>query len=564
MIDFILEIPLGRPRRSIGELFIKRPGIVLELDHDSYEFEAWGDPIVGPGFAEALDREPAPAALLSLAKGHYYFILRHKPKGLLWVGNSQYGILPIYFHERGDSLMLSNNALDLGRFARVKRLSKRFILETSLFQYPLFDASPIEGVRLLPANSSIRVEPSGWRIVKHSRVADDFAAQPVSWKKAASGMGDAFLHSFASYLPPVSFAISLTGGFDGRTLVSAGLRSGASFSCFCFGADESPDMPIASRLAGAAGVPFMPINLDKEYVREDSLTCGLDFVRGASGAATFARAHYLHAARRLAPQTGYILTGDFGSELLRSAHVTGAVISPNLHRVFAAPNAEEAFRAVSASDSWRFLNRESFRREADSLREDLANLPCFAREYGGLTRNQRFYVYMLEEVFRKYFGAEIVNQFRCLRNRTPFLDRDFLKALFGTGLAGVCSGYFEHNPLKRYKGQVLYAHIIRRTYPAFGGMMTDKGYRPDDLLDFGGLARIFSHYARRRFRRPCVSADPFAVTRSFAANRDYFMSQEIDGKLFDIDRIGDEAQRGAGESVFIPLSLSVMKGWIER
>ena len=131
------------------------------------------------------------------------------------------------------------------------------------------------------------------------------------------------------------------------------------------------------------------------------------------------------------------------------------------------------------------------------LREDILKFSCFNQYYSGLTRNQRFYVFVFEELFRKYFGAEMVNQFRYLKNRTPFLDIDFLKAILKTEFAGIHSDFFEKNPLKRYKGQVLYAHIIKKAYPDFGKMMTDKGYKPDDLINFFGKVNIAKGYLKK-------------------------------------------------------------------
>ena len=56
--------------------------------------------------------------------------------------------------------------------------------------------------------------------------------------------------------------------------------------------------------------------------------------------------------------------------------------------------------------------------------------------------------FIFEEVFRKYFGAEMVNQYIHLKNRTPFLDAEFMKIILGTGYAGVYSNFLRRTPLK--------------------------------------------------------------------------------------------------------------------
>ena len=75
------------------------------------------------------------------------------------------------------------------------------------------------------------------------------------------------------------------------------------------------------------------------------------------------------------------------------------------------------------------LKKASFSEAWESLKEDIRTLPCFDSFHKNMTKNQQFYKIVFDEVIRKYFGAEMVNQYRFLVNRTPFLDIDFLKAL---------------------------------------------------------------------------------------------------------------------------------------
>ena len=366
-----------------------------------------------------------------------------------------------------------------------------------LFNYPLFNRSILEGIYLAPSNSYFIISNAGSRIVKHTQIEDYFSSSPVPWRRSVFEMRDIFIKEVKKYLPDKHYVHSLTGGFDGRTLVSAGLFYKKDFSCYSFGSTTSKDVQIASQLSLKAGIPFIDIRLNNKYAGEKSLECGLEFIRQSSGTANFARAHYLFAAKQIAGKTEYVVTGNFGSEIFRAAHSPGVVVGPNIFELFNTQIPEDGFQIIGNSKEFRYLNNEAFKSEWDGLKEDLIKLPCYNPRYKNLTQNQRFYVFVFEEIFRKYFGAEMVNQFGYINNRTPFLDIDFMKAVFKTGLAGIHSGFFEHNPIKRYKGQVLYAHIMRQTYPPFGRMMTDKGYRPDDLLSFAGNFKIFNGYVKK-------------------------------------------------------------------
>ncbi|MCG2810719.1 MAG: hypothetical protein L6428_04570 [Candidatus Aminicenantes bacterium] len=564
MNKFILEIPLGRNISDLIGLFIEKPSFGYRFSNDYVDCIFWGDPIIPNAFNERFNEKLSVNFIIENVCGHYYFILLNKSDRKIIVGNSLFGILPIYFYCDKDKLILSENVLNLSKHIGMNKLSRRFVMEIVLFNYPLFNQSLFEEIDLLPSNSFITIANSKWEIIKHTHISDYFSFQPLPWRKAVNDMRDNFLSNIEKYLPDQPYINSLTGGFDGRTLTAAGLFHKKKFTCYSFGSCCSKDVEIASSLAAKANIPFIKVDLDDEYAKNSSLDCGLEFIRNASGTATFARAHYLYAAKLLAAKTEHIVTGNFGSEIFRAAHVPGVVIAPNLYNLFNASSPGEAFLAIEASDEFDYLNKANFKKEWEELKDDMSQIPCFDPGYKSLTRNQKFYVFVFEEVFRKYFGAEMVNQFGYLKNRTPFLDFDFMKAIFKTGLAGIHSDYFEHNPVKRYKGQVLYAHIIKKAYPPFGRMMTDKGYRPNDLLSVSGKLRIVQGYAKKMLNRNISASDPYGVAMAYSKNHKYFSRIPIDPELFNSERIGNEVLNKPKEGLFKPLSLSYLWAQIKK
>ena len=496
MIEFILEIPLNKQITGLSELFVKKPEIRLQVQNEVYEFIAWGDPIVGEDFREKFEKTPSPEFIVNHLYGHYYFILFNKKNAELVLGNSLFSILPVYYSVKKNKITLSENVFSVGKYIASEELSKRFILETILFNYPLFNGSLFKEVKLLASNSYLKISNGEVSLKKHTHIENYFEENPVPWWREVDSLAENFLEIARKYFPDKGYAASLTGGFDGRTLVSAGLYYKMKFSAYSFGSESSKDVRIAEELAQKANLPFLKLDLGDEYIQHESFECGKEFLINSSGTATFARAHYLFAAKQLSEKFEHMITGNFGSEVFRAAHVSGVVISENLYHLFKSDSPAEAYHLIEKSREFQCLNWESYQEEWDSLKEDFLKLPCFSQDYTSLSKNQQFYVLVFEEIFRKYFGAEMVNQFKYLKNRTPFLDIDFLKAIFKTGLAGIHSDFFEHNPLKRYKGQVLYAHIIRKAYPQFGKMMTDKGYKPDDLLNFLGKFNIAKGYLK--------------------------------------------------------------------
>jgi asparagine synthase (glutamine-hydrolysing) len=558
MTGFILEIPFHKTITDLSGAFIKKPRMRHHFSNDAVEFIAWGDPIIPENFNDNFYKDQGVSFIVNNVCGHYYYLWINKIGGKVNIGNSLFSILPIYYYQLRDKIILSENALDIGEYTGNQLISRRFNLETILFNYPLFNHSIIEGVKLLPSNSYISITDNEFKIEKHTHIETYFTHTPKPWRKAVNEIRDLFLESALKYLPEKPYITSLTGGFDGRTLVSAGLFHKREFSCYAFGESSSMDSVIAAELAKIAEIQFLNIALDDDYAKSQSLGCGLEFIQNASGTATFARAHYLHAIKQLAGKTEYIITGNFGSEIFRAAHNPGVVFAPNLYHLFNASSPEKAFPVIENSTEFASLNKAAYKKEWRHLKEDFLMLPCFHPDYKMLTQNQKFYVFVFEEVFRKYFGAEMVNQFRYLSNRTPFLDLNFIKAIFNTELAGIHSGFFEHNPLKRYKGQVLYAHIIQKAFPQFGRMMTDKGYRPDDLISFSGKLNIIRGYMRKIIQKNKAGSDPYGVGRAWACNREFFNKVPVDPALFNL-----MANR-SNEVLYKLLSLSYLKVRLEN
>lgn len=553
MIEFLLDIPLNTQISRVEELFIKKPKIELHLQGVEYEFIAWGDPICTEDFKESFETNKTTRFVVNNIYGHFYYIFLERKDNSIIIGNSLFSILPLYYSTEKNRLVCSENALSLGKNRNNNKINNRFILENILFNYPIFNSSIIEGIELLPSNSSISLSGGKLKIEKHTHIEEFFSKDPEPMRKAAEKAACKFIEAVLKYLPDRNFAVSLTGGFDGRTLAASGLYYKKPLTAYSFGSRSSWDTEIAEKLSLRVGFPYKKIDLNDNYVKAESLGCGREFILNSSGTATFARAHYLSAAKDLSGKFEHIVTGNFGSEVFRALHVSGAVISKYLKDLFDAETPVVVFKTIENEQSFKYLNQATFKQVWESLKEDIYKLPCYNREFYDLTKNQRFYVFVFEEMFRKYFGAEMVNQFKYLKNRTPFLDIDFLKELFRTELAGIHSDFYTHNPFKRFKGQVLYAHIIRRTYPELGRMITDKGYAPDDLLSLYGKMKIASSYLRRKLRKTPLDFDPYAVRRAWENNKELWHNLPVPGELFNLQGVNEGTPR---ELLFRITSLS--------
>jgi hypothetical protein len=95
----------------------------------------------------------------------------------------------------------------MGKYLDLNDISKRFILETTLFNYPLFNDSIFESIKLLPANSYITCSGSNSDILKHTKIQDHFSATPKPWKKSTGEIRDIFISSVRKYFPDENYVM---------------------------------------------------------------------------------------------------------------------------------------------------------------------------------------------------------------------------------------------------------------------------------------------------------------------------------------------------------------------
>lgn len=431
-------------------------------------------------------------ALFQEIKGHYYwFFLPTDKNQQLLCGNSFGAIYPVYYAVEKERVVVSSSSFALVEKTNAGTADKRNLLERLLFNYPFFNSTWWSNVKLLDAHRFLSIGAKGATVTGDFEVSNYFGSPEDTTKDSLYRLSKLFERESRLFFPDEPFAISLTGGFDGRTLVASAKKARRLFSTYSFGRPDSTDVTMPAAQSAALRIPYEPILLDEQYVGNASLDAAWAFMQLTEHNGNFGRPHYQYAARLLSEKTNCILTGNFGSELFRALHLPGVMMSECLIRVFSA-----------SDDSWKDFLRQStqqwdahfFQKETDSL---IADIEFYLKKMEGWEANHKFYYFVFNEIFRKYFGPELVMQSNYLNNRTPYLNLHFFRELNRTIWSGVHARLFEKVKSKRMKGQMFYATFIRQTGSKLYDLKTNKGYSPADVLESWRLpilaARVLLH-----------------------------------------------------------------------
>lgn len=237
--------------------------------------------------------------------------------------NDRYGSERLYVFEKSGALYFASEAKAL--LAVLPEL--RAFDDTGVAQFLAFGSTIggrtlFRGLELVPGGSL-------WRFTPGAPLQRTRYFVPAIWEALPSlteaEFGARLAHTFSHLLPTYLHAdqpvgLSLTGGLDTRMIVAClprGEMPAVAYTYAAEGEDRLLDLSIAQRVAALRGIPHYALRVGGEFL--GSFAQQLDrTVYLSDGGAGVLAAHELslsEQARQLAPVR---LTGNFGSEVLRS------------------------------------------------------------------------------------------------------------------------------------------------------------------------------------------------------------------------------------------------------
>lgn len=513
-----------------------------------------GDCINLSDYISELKQNVRPEIIIANLNGNFHLYFFDQINNKLFVFNSLWGIIPIYYKITKESAFFGSS-LKLIRYAtNSNQLNKKYLFQSIIFNYSLCDDTFYEGIAVLPVNSFIELSPNlNNKVNCYFNIEDHFTTNLKSGKNALHDLSDLFIQETAKWFPSERFAVSFTGGFDGRTLVSVAKYYDQDFLTYSFGNTGASDLELPKTQAKKLGVEFKEIKLDENYAKNYYRSNFKDVIINSEGRAGINRAHYNYAAELLKSQVRFIITGNFGSEIFRSLHLTGVLFSKAMFFVINFALDSSWIKRIESLPEYIILNKEYFKTAWEETVNDIYEI---IKRSNTKEKNLLVYKFVLEEVFRKYFGAEIVIQLKYLLNRTPYLNIIFIKELLKTKYAGAYSKFFTHNPFVRFKGQELYSHIIKKTSPLLYHAYTNKGYKPKDLLTPVGKLNLLKNYFRRRFSSaPDPEMDPFGVILAYQLNKNLILSLNQKNLFFNTSIITKYLLDNKNENIGFALKL---------
>jgi hypothetical protein len=142
---------------------------------------------------------------------------------------------------------------------------------------------------------------------------------------------------------------------------------------------------------------------------------------------------------------------------------------------------EKSFqKAIRNIKQTGYISHDIIDKYSREIKEDFVN--NYIQRLKGLSNIHRFYIFLFEEAIRKYFMQEVRIERYYVNTLTPYFDEEFLELILRTPFAGIYKSEGRKNLFSRRDSQIFYAKIIQTAKPALGDIITDRGYKPNELL----------------------------------------------------------------------------------
>ncbi len=429
-------------------------------------------------------------------KGSYSMLIFDKEKNEVRLFTDKFNIKNIYYSFNGSRLLISTS---LGAFSQYSKeefskVNVKSILEYYLFDFDLVDESFIENIYSLPSASCLTVSLNKIEKKTYWDIFNAFAdSKPeLDEDEGIAKVEDLLKKNLDLYLNhPQKTAFALTGGYDSRTNLA--LLDGKADKCFfySYGLPESYDVKLSQRIARELGLNFKAFHMDDNFAENFDKNAEIA-IRLGDGISEMNRANYVYVYKNFFTKFDHILTGLFGSELIKRPTSLGGYIDVHVRDLLLSNNLEECFeKIILKAKSENYFKPEIIDQYKDQILNDIVKNPYLNNKFNGALK---FFFFITGIGNCKYFMKEIKTERPFVENLHPYLDIEFVELLMKTPFPWVYNWEEKKSLLENLKIHKFYGSLIYRNNKKLADIITTHAYKPKYLLKKIWLPFLIAQY----------------------------------------------------------------------
>jgi asparagine synthase (glutamine-hydrolysing) len=428
----------------------------------------WESKIAGGKKLVELYKDKGEAFLANL-NGLFSGLLVDRNQRRVFLFNDRFGIQRIYFHETSDAHYFASEAKALlGILPGCRQFDPQGVADFLTFGCVLDWKTLFHQIEILPGGSL-------WAFENGRRKKGKYFSQET-WEQQSQLPGREFegrlQQTFKQILPRYfetnsKIGIALTGGLDTRMIMACRSPYDANSTCYTFTGNrgETLDDKIAARVAAAANLDHHLLRLGHDFFSNTAAYAD-KAILATDGCAGVFNAHEIYfnrLARQIAPIR---LTGNYGSEILRSI---------------------STFKKSSlAPQLFNLELRQTITSGATKLSAHKTHPVSFAA---------------FKEIPWNLFGNLAAGRSQ-LHFRTPYLDNDLVALMFRA-------------PEEMRKSSLPSFNLVRANHPGLAEIPTDRGFSGNNSgakflwrRAFAEITFKLDYYSTAGLPRPVSSLNP--------------------------------------------------------
>ncbi|MCF6242179.1 MAG: hypothetical protein L3J74_12640 [Bacteroidales bacterium] len=438
-------------------------------------------------------------------KGSYALIIKHLKSNTLNIFTDELNIRTVFYAQQKGKLLVSNS---LSAFIKhspkdFSTINTKAVLEYALFDFILSDETFIKNIKCLQPASYFEYKDNQLYIEQYWNIFSAFNKKNPELNEQESfiQINDLLKKNLAAYLSePEKTAFALTGGYDSRTnlaLLNGKHNSGYYYS---YGVKGSYDIKFAKKVAKKLNLNFNPFILDHRFA-ENFPDNALTAIKVGDGMVEMSRANYIHAFKDIGKDFDYILTGLFGSELIKRPTSLGGYIDKNIQSLLFTENLEDTYKQIiEKAIKNGCINKNLLKIYQNDIFNDLKENPYINNRHN---EAQKYFFYMVGWGMRKYFMKEIKAERLFVENLHPYMDIEFIELLLKTPFPWLYNWGKKKNLFDNLKIHKFYAQIMQMNNKQLNNIPTTHAYKPKYLLSKIYLPLLIGQYIylRRKIKK---------------------------------------------------------------
>lgn len=431
-----------------------------------------------------------------LVNGIVILINKHTNETFLY--NDIFGFYPVYYLMESDKITHFSNNFNTLKKISSNKVDDFAVLDMLLFNYPLFNRTLNRDVKRLIGGSFIKLHHNRHAVeLGLFNYANNFSPgknnrQSIKPKVLGSLISNAIKTNLN---PDIPTYLTMTSGFDSRTLLASINNQGIDCKTITFGQAGNIEMEVVEPFIDRFSSHHKNFYLDKSYI-DDLPNLFEDFIAATSdGPVVLDSLHYLSLKKEV--QDHNLIAGFMGGEILvgqsLGSEVTFTRFASNLLKSRTKDELEGLFESYIKSTP--YIDLENVKEiQSDYLQSLL--------EYLSIDKNNNNVLkFLLNEKYAKFFGTVNKLYSADVNLIVPFMSFDILEYILNSKSSFLNKKQFHNSPFLNYYNKKLHARTIVDLCPALGETKFDRLYRVNDLSRDYRFPYVFWGYFESHFMK---------------------------------------------------------------